>query len=322
MGIITTSQPTTLTTVDSSAWANAADDWLSNFNSKRTQRAYMQAWRDFLAFVDRDATQVTQSDVIAYKGLLTDSGKSQSTINLRLSALSSFFSFAVERGLCANNPADGVKRKAVNPYGKATYLNAQKDEHHRFLAQIDLGTIQGKRDYAIMLLFLTTGVRVSAVTSAYMRDLEQRGSDWYLNYTNKGGEADSAKLSQPVMAAIRDYLATRGSLTDNSPLFTATERGKQAARRSKRITTYTERPLSATTINNLVRKYARAAGLEGITAHSLRHTAAMKAMEHGTVNEVSKFLRHKNTRITTIYIDHIDTSSADSLTDELSAEYI
>jgi integrase len=55
----------------------------------------------------------------------------------------------------------------------------------------------------------------------------------------------------------------------------------------------------------------------GLHPHSLRHTAAMEAARHGTVSEVSKLLRHKNTRITTIYMDHMDDSTAYRLTEML-----
>ncbi len=43
----------------------------------------------------------------------------------------------------------------------------------------------------------------------------------------------------------------------------------------------------------------------------------MEAAWHGAVSEVSKLLRHKNTRITTIYLDHVDDSAAYHLTETL-----
>ncbi|MBN1309918.1 MAG: site-specific integrase [Anaerolineae bacterium] len=83
-----------------------------------------------------------------------------------------------------------------------------------------------------------------------------------------------------------------------------------------------EKPLTTTTINNLVRKYAHWASLDGISARSLRHTAAMHVSQKGTIAEVSKFLRHKSVRVTTIYLEHVDIESADRLTNELANNLI
>ena len=322
--------PGWLTDEEATEWRLALFDWLGNFNSPRTRRAYTQAWRDFLDVSGlTHPLEVTHSHIIAYKEHLstvrserTGRPYSQTTINLRLSALSSFFSYVVEIGLTASNPVDGVSRKSVNPYGKVTYLNVQKGEHHLFLQQIDTGTLQGKRDYAIMLLLLTTGVRVSVITNAYIGDVEQRASEWVLVYEQKGGETDAARITA-ILPIFLAYFEARGvSLADRErPLFTATPRGKQ-------VMAYTgheslmEKPLSSTTINNLVGKYARQAGLDGITAHSLRHTAAMHASEKGTIAEVSKLLRHKSIRVTTIYLEHLDVESADRLTSELADDLL
>jgi len=68
----------------------------------------------------------------------------------------------------------------------------------------------------------------------------------------------------------------------------------------------------------LVKTYAKRADLEGITPHSLRHTAAMQAAEHGTITQVSKLLRHKNVSVTTVYLDHMDMDQADDLANELA----
>lgn len=314
----------------SPVWHQTVFDWLGNLNSPRTRRAYAQAWRDFLAAMDlRHPLEVTHSHVIAYKEYLstqcsphTGRPYSQTTINLRLSALSSFFAHTRQRGLVDHNPVDGVTRKHVKPYGKATHLNVRRGEHRRFLDQIDTATLQGKRDYAIMLLFLTTGVRVSVVASAALGDVEQRGSEWVLVYQQKGGETDAARLTA-IMPALGEYLVARGvSLKDaHRPLFVATPRGQRIMQRTGHRTDR-EKPLSSTTLNNLVRKYARRAGLDGITAHSLRHTAAMHASQKGTIGEVSRLLRHKSIRVTTIYLEHVDVDSADRLTDELARDLL
>jgi len=315
---------------DTARWRQAVFDWLGNINSKQTRRAYTQAWRDFMTIMNLvHPLEITHSHVIAYKEYLTtqlsprtNKPYSQATINLRLSAISSFFTHARKVGLVEDNPAEDVKRKAVNPYGKSTHLDVQKGEHRRFLQQIDTATLQGKRDYAIMLIFLTTGVRVSVVANSYIRDIEQRGSEWVLAYTQKGGEGDAARITA-IMPIILGYLEMRGVSLDNRnrPLFVATARGRRVMEHTGHETDI-EQPLTDVSINNLVRKYARKAGLDGITAHSLRHTAAMHAAQKGTIVEVSKLLRHKSIRVTTIYLEHLDIDGADRLTNELAEDLL
>ena len=155
---------TSLTTVAPQAWIVASDlhdwqqiahDWVSNLKSERTHRAYLEAWRNFLDFAQVAPDQVTQSHVTAYRAMLksatsptTGRPYSQSTINQRLSALSSFYTYAMKRGICTKNPAEGgpqgVSRESVKAYGKATWLSVKHGEDLAFIDAIDDSTDQGQ----------------------------------------------------------------------------------------------------------------------------------------------------------------------------------
>ena len=292
-------------------WEVAVSDWLRNLKSDRTRQTYTEAWRDFVGFCGKLPDQVSQSDCIAYKShLKTDvspkTGKpfAQSTVNLRLSALSSFFDFAVERKLRPDNPVNGVKREAVSPYGKATFLDVEAGEDIAFLDQIDPSTEQGKRDYAIFLLYLTGGFRVSEVATMTVGDLRRQGRRMFVTYRRKGGITEETVLADEAAEALDDYLDTRQGLAPKSPLFVAGEKGKAAARAIGRYGD-DEKPLSPRAIRYLVKTYADkvfGAG-HGIRPHSLRHTAAQALLtEGGTLAEVSRLLKHSNVGITTIYL--------------------
>jgi len=309
--------------------------WLGNITSARTRANYRDSWRMFMEWSQIfDPFAVSQETIIDYRNHLSEvvserTGKplANTTINLRLAGLSSFYRHALDNGYAPpgfENPCDRVKRKPVKPYGKSTVLNPQDNEPQQFLKQIRRDTHQGKRDYALMRLMLTTGLRVSAVASATLSDIEQIGSKWVLNYTNKGGEADKAEITA-ILPEIQTYLSERGlSLEDRDrPLFTATPRGKRVIQDTGHArgihSEESERPLSITSISRLVRKYAKRAGLAGIHPHSLRHTCAVIASNHGTVAEVSKLLRHKNMQITSIYLDHFTAAESDRLTHAVAA---
>jgi site-specific recombinase XerD len=81
----------------------------------------------FFRFVDLHPEEISQSDVLRFRYEMESQAYSETTINQCLAAVSSFFTAAVEQGLRAANPAEGVKRKAVNPYGKSTFLEEEQD---------------------------------------------------------------------------------------------------------------------------------------------------------------------------------------------------
>lgn len=298
-------------------WQRAVFDWLANLGSDRTRRAYKEAWTSFVAFTQaEDFASVTQSDIIAYRLHLetfpspkTGRPYSQATINQHLSALSSFYRFAVDRGLRPDNPVDGVKRKAVNPYGKATWLDPEDRQDIRLLQVVDATTPQGKRDRAILLLFLTSALRVGAFEQLTVGSLRRQGAKSFLTYTNKGGEVVEVELAPEAAQAIDNYLATRDGLTEQSPLFVATEAGRRAARNLAVAgggqVAGEERPLTDRAIRYLVKSYCNKAFGKGhgIHPHSLRHTAAQVAIHEGlSVTEVSRLLKHKSLGVTTIYL--------------------
>ena len=309
-----------LATADDLAnWEAVALDWLKNLSSDRTRKTYLEAWKDFLAFVTKAPAAVTQSDVIDYRfHLKTDkspaTGKpySQSTVNLRLSAVSSFYTFAVERKLRLDNPVDGVKREAITPYGKATWLSPEEGEDLAFVAAIDSTTHQGRRDYALVLCYLTGAFRVSEVAGLTVGNLRRFGRRLFVTYKRKGGKEEEVELAGETAEALDAYLAGRVELHPDSPLFVATERGKKAAAAIGRYGEE-EKPLTTRAIRYLVATYAKKAFGEsrGIRPHSLRHTAAQATiLEGGTLPEVSRLLKHANIGITAIYLHATSKSDA------------
>ena len=300
-------------------WEAAAADWLKNLSSERTRSTYLDAWRDFAAFVGKLPDLVTQGDCIDYRFHLktdpspkTEKPVAQSTINLRLSAVSSFFAFAVGRGLRPDNPCDGVKREAVTPYGRATWLSPDEGEDLAFLAAIDTATAQGRRDYALALLYLTGAFRVSEVAGLTVGDLRRLGRRVFVTYTRKRGLTEEVQLADEAAAALDATLADRVNLRDDSPLFVAGDQGRRAAAALGRYGDE-EKPLTTRAIRYLVKTYARRAfgNDKGIRPHSLRHTAAKAAEAEGaTISEISRLLKHSNMGITAIYMHATSKSDA------------
>ena len=305
---------------DFSDWETVAADWVKNLKSPRTREVYLDAWRGFLSFVGKPPAAVTHSDVTDFRVHLktavspaTGRPYSQSTINQRLSAISSFYREAVKRGLRLDNPADGVARESVTPYGKATFLSPEEGEDLAFVAAIDKTTDQGRRDFALFLLYLTGAFRVSEVASMRVGDLRRQGRRLFVTYTRKGGLVEAVQLADEAADALDDYLATRGELKPDSPLFVASEKGRKAAAAIGRYDLDVEKPLTTRAIRYLVKTYATKALGEsrGIRPHSLRHTAAQAADAEGaSYTEISRLLRHANLSVTAVYLHATRRSDA------------
>lgn len=223
-------------------WKPYFINWLDAQVSSGTRRVYISGWRTFLKYIQKDIALVTKADVDRYRHYLrneaistrTKKSLSATTINLYLAALSSFYKYALENDVLDYNPVDGVKRMPVSPYEKAKWL--QGDDDLYFLEEVNQETVQGKRDYAILLLFLTAALRLNELVQLRVGSLQKIGEQTALAYRKKGGE-DVQKILAPIAAkAIQIYLATRGKLTDDIPLFVATAKGLQSARNLEKHT--------------------------------------------------------------------------------------
>jgi site-specific recombinase XerD len=101
----------------------AETEWLKNFDSDHTKRAYKTAIRDFMEFIGvrrrEELRSITRAHVIAWRDDLfqriTKHGQplGDDTVRHRLSALSSLYDYLCDKNAVAHNPCRGVKRPAV-----------------------------------------------------------------------------------------------------------------------------------------------------------------------------------------------------------------
>ncbi len=168
---------------------------------------------------------------------------------------------------------------------KKDYLTS--DQIKSILAKIDRNTLIGKRDYALLLLALTDGLRTVEISRADVSDLRNNGDTEALYIQGKGRlEKDEfVKISFEVAEAIREYLMFRDNgktveKTEGRPLF------ESCSDRSvgQRITTRS--------IRWIIKERMEAAGFDSarLTAHSLRHTAITLSLLAGvSLQECRKF---------------------------------
>lgn len=184
--------------------------------------------------------------------------------------------------------ADNTKRDPLEREGAMQVLDS-----------IDRSTEAGKRDYAMILLSITAGLRIIEMQRANVGNMETLAGQHILYIQGKGhDEADAyKKLCPEVYAAILDYLGTRGSLDAAAPLFAGIGNRSRGQR------------LTEPSISRIIKDRLRAAGFDThrITAHSLRHTSVTFLLESGaTIQQAQHHARHASPETTGIYAHNID----------------
>ena len=202
-----------------------------------------------------------------------------------------------------SNPTQNARPKCPKPY-QTESSKALDDEQISALVRVVIqraaaGDVAGKRDYALLLFFITTGMRRQEIIGLRGSDLELRKDDLVVRCRVKGGDYVGRAVNETlVREALLDYLASCGrmnALGSDRPLWTRHDRAGQAGA-----------PLSSHSFAKNLKGYARTAGIEKIHIHQTRHTfARIVSEETGSITETQDALGHKNLATTRVYIGRI-----------------
>lgn len=267
--------------------------------SVATYRASIRRMFEYMATAG--VTAPTRADILAYRDELKQIYK-PATVSLHITAARLFFRWTAQQGIYPDI-ADHIKGAKLEQGFKKDYLTP--DQVKAILSQIKQSTVTGKRDYAIMSLMITGGLRCIEVARADIEDIRTAGGCTVLYIQGKGKDdkGEYVKLSPAVEMAIRQYLTARGETHGKAPLFTS----ESNSSKDNRLTTRS--------ISRLVKQRMQAAGYdsERLTAHSLRHTAAtLNLLNGGTEKETQQLLRHRNINTTMIYSHDLERAKNNS----------
>jgi site-specific recombinase XerD len=215
------------------------------------------------------------------------------TRNARLAAVHSFFRFVAlqepaHSALCQRVlaiPTKKTERKLVTSLNRA--------EQEALVAAPDLTTWLGRRDRAIVMLLLQTGLRVSELRALRREDVVL-STGAHVRCMGKGRKERCTPLTRETVAVLRAWLAERaGSPID--PVFP-----------SRRGT-----PMSRDAVERLVTKYTEIAGSDcvslrtkRVSPHVLRHTTAVSLLQAGNDRAmIALWLGHESIETTQMYLD-------------------
>ncbi|MDC2844954.1 tyrosine-type recombinase/integrase [Limosilactobacillus mucosae] len=266
-------------------------------NTVRTYTTSLKQWFKYL--YDYQVQNPTPETVRQYRHQLAMDGKKPTTIQNYIVAVKQFFKWTEEEGLYPDI-AKHVKGAKISTEHKKDYLTSSQARQVLTLLSEDQ-SLKGKRDYAMLALMLTMGLRTVEVSRANIEDIRTEGDSTVLYVQGKGHIEKDAIVRMPnhVEGAIRAYLQARDVSDGSAPLFASVSHQNNGQRMTTR------------SISGIVKQSFIQAGYNSprLTAHSTRHTAATLNLLNGaTLEETQQLLRHVNLQTTEIYAHHLQAA--------------
>ncbi|MDZ4852655.1 MAG: tyrosine-type recombinase/integrase [Pirellulaceae bacterium] len=279
-----------------------------NIRNRNTREAYHRALNDFFAWLgDRNVSLIEIEPVIVaayveYLGTIY----SKPTVKQHLAAIRMCMDWLVVGQIIPMNPASSVRGPAYSiKRGKTPVLTA--DEARLLLDSIDIATLVGLRDRAIIATMLFTFARVSAVVGMKVDDYYQIGKRSWIRLHEKGGKHHEVPAHHTAEQYLDAYLQASGHGFDkNYPLFLS------AIGRTNRLRLA---PLSRHDAFRMIKRRAITAGLsDKISCHTFRATGITAYLDNGgTIENAQAIAAHESPRTTKLY----DRTSDEITLDEI-----
>jgi integrase/recombinase XerC len=237
---------------------------------------------------DFSLAALTPNAIRAYRShLLEEKLCAAATVNRRLQSVRKFCAFAMQSGLMAYNPSEGIQLVQAEGGAPIKPLTGEQIEVLIQAASTEQSSL-ARRDVAILLFLLHTGLRVNELVELRLDNVEFDHPGTYL-VVKDGRHAESRRipLEGEVRRVLHEYLLVRPNVKGENHLFLSRE----------------GRPLSMRSVQRVVSDRAQAAGLEGVSAQTLRRTYASRLLATtGDLVLVAERLGHQSLGTTTRYM--------------------
>lgn len=245
----------------------------------------------FLEAAQKDTREAVHEDVQAFFESLADVGIHPRSRARILSSLRSYYSFLKMDGYISGNPVENIQSPA---FGRHLPDVLALEEIDSMINAIDLSTVEGQRNRAIIETMYSCGLRVSELCSLRLSDLYL--DEEFVRVLGKGGKQRLVPVSSRAIAELRAYIAERASMNIapgcEDYIFLSYRRGK---------------PLSRITVFHIVKELVAAVGInKNVSPHTFRHSFATHLLEGGAnLRAIQSMLGHESISTTEIYT-HID----------------
>jgi integrase/recombinase XerC len=263
----------------------------SRRRAKATIIAYAKDIDQVIEFIDSTGKKtidtVTHDDLAAFLKKLGSDSYTPKSISRKINSIKTFFRFLKASQVITSDPAIEIEhpKYEVKPPRILTKLE------YRALRDACRGDI---RTYAIVELFLQTGLRIGELANLSLSDIKETE----LHIAAQEGHAERmVPLNKAAKEALTTYLKVRGG--DGSPALFITKTGKALLIRN---------------IRTAIDRYFRIAGIENAKVNDLRHTFIAHHLMAGTpITTLSKLVGHKRLSTTEKYLDLIKDKQGETV---------
>lgn len=246
---------------------------------------------DHLASVGKEsADNILLSDLQSFMDKLSKEGYTAKSISRKTNSTKTFFKFLKTSNLVADDPARGLE----HPKFENKPPRILSELEYRALRDAARGDL---RIFAIIELFLQTGIRIGELAKLELDDLEFEGPSPALHIKpSEGAVARTIPLNRSAIEAVKRYLEVRPK-TVSKALFV----------------TKTGKPLLIRNIRTAIDRYFRLAGIKEAKVNDLRHTWIAHHLEAGTsLLLISKLAGHKRVSTTERYLQFVRAKNSES----------
>ena len=253
--------------------------------SKNTTKAYLRDLSKFSKFLNsidiNNLENVTEGICSTWIADLFQDNVSARSIQRHISSAKGFFSYLKKSGLIQNSPFE-----LINSPKSPNYLpNILSPEEVSQLLNFKPKNSQDKRDFAIIELIYSSGLRVSEAVNSNLSDFEDNNN--FLRVLGKGSKTRLVPVGRFAQNAIQEWLKERKKiLTSDDALFVNLRGGR----------------ISTRSIQERIKNIALMQGLPPVNPHMLRHSFATHLLESsGDLRSIQELLGHSSLSTTQIY---------------------
>ena len=270
--------------------------------SHKTKKLYIDYILSFLKNIDKTENEITSLDVNKYISSLAKGEKPQSCLATLWYALKGYFTFLYNKELIDVNIMKACpkpKRKPSNEVNR-TFLNTEEIEILINNVKNGVGNSRAKarqstyveRDLAIIMVFIHTGIRLTALTEINIDDVDLENNS--IKITDKRNKTSNYYMSDTLRMYISDWLIKREELirdTNVKALFISNQSSR----------------MSINAVSKLVKKYTNGIKEKPLSPHKLRASFATNLYNAtGDIQLVQQAMNHSNVSTTQLYVQSSD----------------
>ena len=262
-------------------------DFLKNIKglSENTAKAYQRDLNKFSKFLESIAIEslenISEEKCSAWIADLFQNDVSARSIQRHISSAKGFFSYMKKIGLVQSSPFELIN----SPKSPNHLPNILSPEEVSQLLNFKPKNSQDKRDFAIIELIYSSGLRVSEAVNSNLSDFEDNNN--FLRVIGKGSKTRLVPVGRFAQNAIKEWICERKKiLTSDDALFVNLRGGR----------------ISTRSVQERIKNIALKQGLPPVNPHMLRHSFATHLLESsGDLRSIQELLGHSSLSTTQIY---------------------